>query len=169
MGELSDASATSSSTPCEIEMRSKDEELLSLPMLADQILARIHEELWVSSVPCAIEIPRKDDELLASSIHCVIDAPSNDDDVVASCGMKADTPSKSVPHDLASPKSLKGPSISFELCEEPLAPCEMEVDTPNKVVDHSPKSKVVHSPRSPKIPSRVPDLVELFEMRSKSK
>merc|ERR1712176_1433278 len=83
--------------------------------------------------------------------------------------MEIDTSSKAVLHDLASPKSPKVPSIPFELCEELLASCEMEVDTPYKVVVHSPKSKAVNSPRSPKIPSKVLDLVALYEMNAKKK
>merc|ERR1712217_929628 len=100
----------------EIEMPSKDEELLSLRMFADRILARLHEELWASS------------------------AASKDDDLVASYEMKPDTPSEVVLHDIVSPKSPKGRGISFELREELLAPSEVEVDTPSEGLDHSPKS-----------------------------
>jgi len=128
-----------------------------------------HASATSSSEPCASDTPGEDGELVAPSAPCEIEIPSKDDDIVASSEMNIDTPSKAVLHDLASPKSPKVQSVPFELCEELLASCEMEVDTPCKVVDHSPKSKVVDSPRSPKIPSKVLDLVALYEMNAKKK
>jgi len=88
--ELAAPSAT-----CEIEMPSKDEELLSLRMLRDRILARIHEELWASSAPS------EDDDLVVISDQLL--APSK-----VGKDRKDEPLLPTLLHDLASRKSSTG-------------------------------------------------------------